>query len=114
MRLALLRTLNQGGLDAKGEDRGAHDHSVDCPSPPMPLVYAYRSLFEVPRGFSGAVRASASGGAQACGEGGGAACAYCVLLPSPLLPFTTCVRSLDRACARGGAQAGGEEGGACA
>ena len=73
----------------------AHDYKVDCPSPSMPLVYASRSLFEVPRGFSVAVRASTGGGAQAGGEGKGSMCIHCALLPSPLLPFTVCVRSLS-------------------
>ena len=74
---------------------GAHDFRVNCPSPSMPLVYVSRSLFEVPRGFSMAVRTSAGGGAQAGGEGRGSMCIHCVLLPPPLLPFTVCVRSLS-------------------
>ena len=74
---------------------GAHDFRVNCPSPSMPLVYVSRSLFEVPRGFSVAVRTSAGGGAQAGGEGRGSMYIHCALLPPPLLPFTVCVRSLS-------------------
>ena len=42
-----------------------------------------------------AVRASTGGGAQAGGEGRGSMSIHCALLPSPLLPFTVCVRSLS-------------------
>ena len=80
-----------------GRTGGAHDHSVDCPSPSMPLLYAlpgFEGGFGGEEGEGGAMLrggSPASGVAQAGKEEGGA---ECELLPSPFLrpspPVPTC------------------------
>ena len=80
-----------------GKTGGAHDHSVDCPSPSIPLLYAlpgFEGGFGGEEGEGGTMLrggSPTSGVVQAGNEEGGQNVNYC---PPPSTPFTACAHLL--------------------